>query len=395
MVPVRIQKLLEADGTRTPCFVYDEGTLRELLSRVGVVERAVEVNVLYTLKPFSFLDALQLMSSSVAGFAASSLFEAQLAREVLGERGSVHFTTPGLRPDDLPKIAKVCDYISFNSLSQWDRHSVKASQSASCGLRINPQLSLVADSRYDPCRPHSKLGVPLQDMVEALALAPGKFAGLKGIHFHTNCDSTDFSGLLKTAKIIDAQLGQLLLSLEWINLGGGYLFEDGQNDAAILATAKLFKSKYNLDVFVEPGAALIRQAGLIVSSVVDIFDSGGQTIAVLDTTVNHMPEVFEYGFEPDVVGHDDEGPYNYILAGSSCLAGDVFGTYAFREPLVTGDRLIFENAGAYTLSKAHMFNGIDLPTIYALTVDGDLVFKRDFGYPAFAERWKVTKHAPV
>ena len=395
MVSVRIQKLLETDETRTPCFVYDEGTLQELLSRVGVVETSADINVLYTLKPFSFLDVLQLMSTSVAGFAASSLFEAQLAREVLGERGSVHFTTPGLRPDDLPKIAKFCDYISFNSLSQWDRHSFSASQSASCGLRINPQLSLVADSRYDPCRPHSKLGVPLQDMVDALALAPEKLVALKGIHFHTNCDSTDFSGLLQTAQIIDAELGKLLLSLDWINLGGGYLFEDGWSDAAILATAKLFRSKYNLDVFVEPGAALIRKAGLIISSVVDVFDSGGETVAVLDTTVNHMPEVFEYGFEPDVVGHDDEGPYSYILVGSSCLAGDVFGQYTFRDPLVPGDRLIFENAGAYTLSKAHMFNGIDLPTIYAVTVDGDLVFKKDFGYSAFADRWKVTKHAPV
>ena len=73
-------------------------------------------------------------------------------------------------------------------------------------------------------------------------------------------------------------------SLDWINLGGGYLFEDGQSYEGLVDAVSLFKSKYGLDVFIEPGAALVREAGFIVSSVVDIFDSDGQTIAVLDTT---------------------------------------------------------------------------------------------------------------
>ena len=45
-----------------------------------------------------------------------------------------------------------------------------------------------------------------------------------------------------------------------------------------------------------------------------------------------MPEVFEYSFEPDVAGHSDDAPHSYILAGASCLAGDVFGEYSFYEP---------------------------------------------------------------
>ena len=391
----RIRELLELEGTRTPCFVYDEVVLQELLARVGGIQATAGINVLYALKPFSFLDALRLMSNTVAGFAASSLFEARLAREALGERGLVHFTSPGLRPDDLPEIAQHCDYIAFNSLSQWARHSLEAAQNVSCGLRVNPQLSLVSDVRYDPCCLHSKLGVPIQDVVVALARTPERLAGLRGIHFHTNCDSTDFSGLLATAQIVDAQLEQILPSLDWISLGGGYLFEDGRNYAGLLSAAELFRSKYDLDVFLEPGAALVREAGFIAASVVDVFDSSGKTIAVLDTSVNHMPEVFEYNFEPDVASHEEGAPHKYILAGSSCLAGDVFGEYAFEEPLVTGDRVIFENAGAYTLAKAHMFNGIDLPSIYAMTASGSLVLKRDFGYATFAERWKAKSHASV
>ena len=351
--------------------------------------------MLYALKPFALFDALQLMTTSLAGFAASSPFEARLARQVLGEHGSVHFTSPGLRPDEFPEIVEMSDYISFNSLSQWIRYESDAYDGASCGLRVNPNLSLVSDHRYDPCRPHSKLGVPLQDVIEAIALNPQNFERLQGIHFHTNCDSNDFDDLLATAQIIDKNLAHVLPHMEWMNLGGGYLFPKDSDYSGLIRATELFREKYGLKVFCEPGAALVREVGFIVSSVIDIFDSGGKTVAVLDTTVGHMPEVFEYGFEPDIVGNDDEAPHSYILAGSSCLAGDVFGEYAFHQPLVTGTRIIFENAGAYTLSKAHMFNGIDLPAIYALTLDGNLLFKSSFGYPAFADRWNARIHAPV
>ena len=378
----------------TPAFIYDVATLMGLLARVQSVRRASPAKVLFALKPFSFAPALELIASQLDGFAASSLFEARLAREVLGGTGSVHITSPGLRADELPEIASLCDYIAFNSLPQWERYSGEAGLSASCGLRVNPQLSVVGDARYDPCRLHSKLGVPLEDLVEVLDAAPATLDGIRGLHFHTNCDAEDFSGLLATAKLIESRLGDLLPLLDWVNLGGGYLFgADGQHED-LLSAIDVFASR-GLQVFIEPGAGLIREAGFIVSSVVDVFDSGGKTVAVLDTSINHMPEVFEYDFEPDVVGHEDGAPFTYILAGCTCLAGDVFGDYSLAAPLAVGDRVVFENAGAYTLTKAHMFNGVDLPAIYALTESGELQLKKEFGYSTFADRWKADAHAPV
>ena len=284
LAPRWIQQVVEAQVTRTPCFIYDEATVRELATRVALVATEANVSLLYTLKPFSLLDFLRFISGDVDGFAVSSLFEARLAREAIGESGSVHFTSPGLRPNDIQEISESCDYISFNSLSQWDRHSPTASRNVSCGIRVNPQLSFVSDARYDPCRAHSKLGVPIRDLVEAIAQAPEAFSALKGIHFHTNCDSNDFGELLETAELVDSSLSHLLPNLDWINLGGGYLFEEGQSLSGLRHAAQLFQSNHNLRVFIEPGAALIREAGYIVSTVLDTFDSGGKAIAVLDTS---------------------------------------------------------------------------------------------------------------
>ena len=392
MKPANRQSVLSR--VATPAFVYDEATLGRLAVRARDAVRSGGAELLFTMKPFSFAPALERMTAYLDGFAASSLFEARLAREVLGGTGSVHITSPGLRADELAEIASLCDYIAFNSLPQWERYSGAAELSASCGLRVNPQLSIVGDARYDPCRLHSRLGVPLDDLVEVLDVAPATVDGIRGLHFHTNCDAEDFGGLLATAELIAARLDDLLRRLDWVNLGGGYLFgADGQPEE-LRSAINVFASR-GLRVFMEPGAGLIREAGFIVSSVVDVLDSGGRTVAVLDTSVNHMPEVFEYNFEPDVVGHEDGAPFRYILAGSTCLAGDVFGDYSFPDPLAVGDRVAFKNAGAYTLTKAHMFNGVDLPAIYALTESGDLQLKKEFGYPTFADRWKADAHAPA
>ena len=97
-----------------------------------------------------------------------------------------------------------------------------------------------------------------------------------------------------------------------------------------------------------------------------------------------MPEVFEYQFEPDVAGHQDGAPWDCNLAGATCLAGDVFGQYQFPEPLSVGDRVVFPNSGAYTLVKAHTFNGVNLPTIYHLSANGRMEMKRRYTYEDYA-----------
>jgi carboxynorspermidine decarboxylase len=126
--------------------------------------------------------------------------------------------------------------------------------------------------------------------------------------------------------------------------------------------------------------------------VIDLFKSDGKTIAVLNTSVNHLPEVFEYQFEPDVVEHVDHAANKYILAGASCLAGDIFGEYAFHEPLEIGSRVTFANVGAYSLVKAHMFNGINLPSIYVLDQTGRIELIKEFTFDDFANHCGLPSH---
>ena len=222
-----------------------------------------------------------------------------------------------------------------------------------------------------------------------------RFERVAGLHFHTNCDSTDFGALLATARHIEDQLSAALEKVEWINLGGGYLFDETEDLEPFYQTAELFQDKYGLTVFIEPGASMVRKSGFLVSSVIDKFVSDAQEVVVLDTTVNHMPEVLEYDYKPAIQGTMACGAYEYALVGCTCLAGDVFGTYSFTEPLEIGSRVVFEEVGAYTLVRAHRFNGVELPTICKLSNEGQLEVCKKFSFEEFASFYGVTSDENV
>lgn len=373
----------------TPAFILDETTMVGALNTLNRIGQNTGIKTLFAVKSCAIAFALQKMIPYIDGFATSSVFETKIARSIAGTRRWVHLTKPGISADELSEITEMCDFLSFNSLAQWERYCDLVRGKVSCGLRINLQLSFVRDKRYDPCRKHSKLGVALHMLDDALRSNSKRTGEIRGIHFHNNCESLDFAELVASIQKLESKLKDLLVSMDWINIGGGYLFEECANLDAMAEAVGLLQRRYGLSVAFEPGKGVIGEAGFIVATIVDIFKSDGRMIAVLDTTINHMPEVFEYQYKPDIAQESEEGTYSYILAGATCLAGDVFGEYRFDEPLEIGSRIVFENMGAYTLVKANMFNGINLPTIYAYTQDGKLEMKKQFTYEDFRSRCGV------
>ena len=369
----------------TPCLVFDEAQLCTSLEIIRKAVLGTPIELLYSMKACSTTFVLELIAKGVSGFSCSSVYEALLAREVLQETASVHLTTPALAQADVEQVARICDFVSFNSLCQAERFRQLLGDGTSRGLRVNPKLSLLSDERYDPCRRASKLGVPIECLERIQREDPEVLKGFDGLHVHTNCDSERFSHLASTVDVLHSRLAPTLTRCAWVNLGGGYLFEESGDLWQLWSSVELLSANYGLRIFLEPGAAVVRKCGSLVASVVDLFESDGQEIAVLDTSVNHMPEVFEYQFEPDVFGHREGAPHRYLMAGSTCLAGDIFGEYQFDDPLHIGSRLVFRDMGSYTLVKAHCFNGIPLPNIYSMGPSGVPTLQQTFSYNNFKQ----------
>ena len=217
--------------------------------------------------------------------------------------------------------------------------------------------------------------------VDVLRHAPRDLDGLEGILVHDNCESTDFDDLLRIVERLVDRLDPLLRQVQWVNLGGGYLFGD-IDDREPLDRALRLLDDFGVEVLFEPGTALVARAGSIVTTVVDVVERDGRVIAILDTSVAHAPEVFEYQFAPTLAG--DEGTHTYLLAGASCLAGDTFGIHQVDRALTPGTRVVLVDVGAYSLVKASWFNGLALPTVYSRSPSGELVLRRQYTFDDFS-----------
>ena len=367
---------------QTPVLIYDLGRVGTLAKVARCVRERSGARVLYSVKACAFSDVLQTLGPSLDGFAVSSLFEARLVRGLYPD-SPVHLTTPGLREDEIGKLIEICDFVTFNSETQLHRFGPRVGRHASVGLRVNTGISKVGDPRYDPALRYSKLGVPLKMLPEILASAP---VTVNGLHFHTNADSDDLRELETNVEaLVYSETGTN--RFDWVNFGGGYLFGEAFTLQPLERAVALAKHELADEVFVEPGAGLVRTAGYLVASVIDIFERHGTRIAILDTSVNHLPEVLEFGYQPEVESSTPHGSFEYALAGGSCLAGDAFGRYRFETPLTIGTTVTFREVGAYAQAKSHRFNGIDLPSVWVASSEDTLEQRQSSNYAVYLQHW--------
>lgn len=370
----------------TPAYVYDQVSIVKVLDKLVSLKEKTACLPLYSIKSANMIGLLEVIKPYVSGFSCSSLFEAQLAAEVLDEGQTIHITTPGYRPDEWDSIIQLCDFVTLNSINQWHSVAKEIDADASCGVRLNPELSFVNDERYDPCRPDSKLGMTFEQLAVANSKQELNWESIEGVHIHNNCESTHYEELKQSVEKVMSGLSEFNPKLKWINLGGGYLLNDKADLTPLEDTIKWLQDEFNVDVYIEPGKAITNGAGYLVSTVIDLIESKNKIIAVLDTAINHLPEVFEYQYQPKIMNTSGNGKYQYRLVGCSCLSGDLFGDYCFEKQIEIGNRVVFENIGAYMQVKANMFNGINLPATYLLGREDNLELIKQSAYESFRNR---------
>ncbi len=367
----------------SPCYVCDLGLLRRNLELLAAVRRESGAEILCALKGFALFSTFPLVQQYLDGAAASSLHEARLAREELG--GLVHVYAPAYRDDELEEILSLADRLSFNSFSQWRRFRERVQagpRRVSCGIRVNPEYSEVDTALYNPCAPHSRLGV-VASQFQGQALE-----GIEGLHFHALCEQ-DAEVLERVLGVLEARFGPYLARMEWVNFGGGHLItRRGYPIERLIGLVRDFRERHGVRVILEPGAALGWQTGVLVTTVEDLIHNG-MDIAILDVSATaHMPDVLEMPYRPEIrgAGRPGELPHTYRLGGTTCLAGDLIGDYSFAEPLRVGDRLVLEDMIHYTMVKTTTFNGVKHPSIGLWTEDDRFELVREFGYADYRNR---------
>tara|TARA_B100000927_G_scaffold271415_1_gene248330 strand:+ start:1252 stop:2400 length:1149 start_codon:yes stop_codon:yes gene_type:complete len=376
----------------TPAYLIDLAVIRKNCEALSDLKARTGCRIVQALKAFALPAAFPVLRVHLDGCCASGLWEARLAREYFGE--TVLTCGPVYRDTDTD-LFDLSSHLIFNSLSHWQHwrhyalnHPRYQAGIISYGIRLNPQCSTGSTPIYDPCRPGSRLGA-LPD-----SLKNADLEGLSGCHFHSLCDQNS-DALATTLEALDRHFGALLKSpqIRWLNMGGGHALTRPDYDQQLLVDL-IQKSQdcYHLDeIWLEPGEAPVLKSGTLHASVLDIFQSGEQTIAVLDVSATaHIPDVLEMPYRPDLtldgIPSGELGPHKYHLGGSTCLAGDSIGSYSFHRPLKIGDRLVFEDMAQYTMVKTTMFNGIQHPSIVLRDESGKDQIVRSYDYQDFKQR---------
>ena len=366
---------------RTPCFIIDEKNLLRNLEILKRVKDNTGCKILLAQKAYSCYATYPLIAKYLDGTTASGLYEAKLGKEHFP--GEVHVFSPAYKRGDFEQLLDIADEFVFNSMAQLQKFAPAAkARGKGVGLRLNPECSTQDHAIYDPCSPGSRMGVRACDFDEsALEL-------LDGFHMHTLCEQNS-DALAKTVEALEEKFGKYLRRVKWLNLGGGHHITRPDYDIPLLEkTVRRLQDTYGVQVYLEPGEAVVLNAGELAGTVLDIV-SNGIDIAVLDTSAAcHMPDVLEMPYRPPVLdsGQPGEKKYTYRLAGNTCLAGDVIGDYSFDMPLRIGDRVTFLDMALYTMVKTNTFNGTPLPDILYRKSDGELVTVRTFSYDDFKSR---------
>ena len=390
------RKILEHASLPTPCYILDEAKLMENGKILKSVQERTGCKILLAQKAFSNYDLYPVIEPYLAGTEASGLFEARLGAEEMPEK-ECHVFCAAYREDEFDELLQYADHIVFNSPGQLAKFGFRAKEAGKeIGLRINPECSTQEGlAIYDPCAPGSRLGTTLAQW-EA-HMTPELIAMLDGLHFHTLCEQNS-DDLELTLSTFEKNFGTFLHNMKWLNMGGGHHITRADYDIPRLEQCIIkMRDTYQLQIYLEPGEAVALNAGYLCTSVLDIFQNGNISLAILDMSAAcHTPDVIEMPYRPPLFGslpeeqNDFSGSktdcFTYRFGGPTCLSGDIVGDYSFPTPLAIGDRLLFQDMAIYSTCKNNTFNGMPLPDIWVLHADGSYERLAHFGYDDFKYR---------
>ncbi len=371
-----------------PIYILEERKLRSNLQLIKYIADNAGIDVILAFKAYALWKTFPIFREYIHSTTASSLFEARLGYEEFG--APTHTFSPAYVADEIGEIARCSSYLTFNSLSQYERYhtvAVNANAQLKLGLRVNPEYSEIETDLYNPCASGSRFGVTADRLLEKLP------EDITGFHCHCHCES-GADVFERTLTHIEEKFRGWFGQIQWINFGGGHLMTHKDYDVELLiCLMKDFKQRYpHLKVILEPGSAFAWQTGVLVSQVVDIVEDHGIKTAILNVSFTcHMPDCLEMPYMPvirnaSIVSTSQQGEYIYRLGGNSCLSGDFMGNWQFDHALQVGENIIFEDMLHYTTVKTNMFNGIAHPSIALLTLNNDLRMLRRYTYEDYKIR---------
>lgn len=365
-----------AETVEGPLFLHSPARVRANLERLRGALAGVgrPTRVYYAMKANRHAGLLEAMAAwGLCGIDACSPDEVDRAVAAGFAAKDISFTGTAVSNRDLERLLAHPDLtINCDSVGQIRRIGERAPGRA-IGVRVNPERGTGYGSHEKLTyagAAATKFGIYRPQWAEALATARAHGLTVTSLHFHVGCGYlTGELDAWEAAVAAGLEFLDVAPDVRTVNVGGGLGVPHREGDrpldlqrwAGVLASRLAGR---DVTVAVEPGEYLVKDAGMLVLSVVDVELKRDVTFASVDGGFNLAPEPAYYDLPCEPVAcaprSFDGADWSPVsIAGNINEALDVWARDKAMPPLREGDRIALLNAGAYgaAMSSNHCLRG--------------------------------------
>ncbi|MFH1419878.1 MAG: diaminopimelate decarboxylase [Planctomycetota bacterium] len=384
---VPVCRIAEAVGT--PAYVYSAATLADHYDAVARAFAPLNPIICYSIKSCANLHICRLLRQRGSGFDVVSGGELVRALEAGGDPAKIVFAGVGKTDAEIKQaldakiglfnIESEAELANLIDIARQRGDRVKAPPCVSAALRVNPDVDPKTHRYTSTGVKESKFGVDL-DRARRVFHEYGRQEAvhLRGIHLHigspVNAVEPYVEAIKRGLALIDA-LRREGFDIDTLDIGGGFgaHYEAAEAPAAVRyaeAIVPLLQDR-GLRIIMEPGRSIAANAGILVTSVLYVKQSGERKFVIVDAGMNDLirPALYEAyhfiwpaspgeAFVPDGRGENAAigGTTRVDVVGPVCESGDFFAKDRPLPPVKRSDLLAVFSTGAYGMAMASHYN---------------------------------------
>ncbi|MDS4027195.1 MAG: diaminopimelate decarboxylase [Candidatus Contendobacter sp.] len=366
----------------TPCYVYSRATIERHWRAFDHAFADHPHLVCYAVKANGNLAVLNLLARLGSGFDIVSGGELERVLAAGGDPGKVVFSGVGKRRDELEHALEVgirCFNVESEAeLALLEQVAAMRDQRAPVSLRINPDVDANTHPYISTGLKQNKFGIAADQALAIYARAAASpHLDVIGVDCHIGSQLTQvtpFVDALERVLTLVARLEQQGVHIRHLDLGGGLgiRYRDEEPplpaDHAAALMAHLRGKPY--EILIEPGRAVVGNAGILVTRVELLKPGEDKNFAVVDAAMNDLLRPALYSAWQAIIPVEPRAggePRHYDVVGPICETGDFLGKD--RElNIESGDLLAVRSAGAYGFAMSSNYNA--RPRAAEVMVDG-------------------------
>ena len=366
----RVADLVAEFGS--PLYVYDAGVIEAAYWRIESAFAGADLLLAYSVKANSNLEILKRLRALGAG--ADIVSQGELHRCLAAGFSPSDVVFAGVGKTEVEMEAALeAGILAFNvesaeELQALGRVAERLGRTAPVALRVNPDI--VADTPHEYTRTGdgaSKFGIPVDRVLDLYRWAADQPSlEVRGIDVHIGSQILDpepYTRALAQDLDLAAEVRAEGIDLDFVDLGGGfgvgYEGEDGLSVEGLAAIVVPRVAETGLRLILEPGRFIVGQAGILVTKVLYLKQSGPKTFVITDGGMTELIRPSHYqGFhriEP-VISREEAAREVVDVVGPICETGDFLARDRVLQMPAQGDLLAVHTAGAYGFVMASNYN---------------------------------------